>query len=66
VVLVGTMPFWLAAAVFVSAFIIIFEWRPGLSPAQRARSFVAPVLIAAATGVAVTLVFQQIFLVRLP
>jgi putative tricarboxylic transport membrane protein len=64
--LVGTAPFWLAAAIFITTFIVIFEWRPGLSAGQRARSFVAPVMIAVATGVAVTLVFEKIFLVQLP
>jgi putative tricarboxylic transport membrane protein len=64
--LVGRLPFWLAAAIFVAAFIIVFEWRPGLTPLARLRSFVAPLVIALATGLAVTYVFQEIFLVRLP
>jgi putative tricarboxylic transport membrane protein len=64
--LVGRMPFWLAAAIFVTAFIVVFEWRPGLSRAERARSLVAPVLVAAATGLGVTIVFEKIFLVQLP
>jgi Tripartite tricarboxylate transporter TctB family len=64
--LIGRVPFWLAAALFVAAFIIIFEWRPGLPPAARARSFAAPIIIALATGLAVTYVFQELFLVRLP
>jgi hypothetical protein len=64
--LIGTMPFWVAAAIFVTAFIVAFEWRPGLSASQRARSLVAPVIVAVATGLGVTLVFQKIFLVQLP
>lgn len=64
--LVGTVPFWFAAAIFVTAFIVVFEWQPGLSAAQRARSLVTPVLVALATGFGVTIVFQKIFLVQLP
>jgi Tripartite tricarboxylate transporter TctB family len=64
--LIGSMPFWLAAALFVAAFITIFEWRPGLAPLARARTLVAPLAIALATGLGVTYVFQEIFLVRLP
>jgi putative tricarboxylic transport membrane protein len=64
--LVGTLPFWLAAAIFVAAFILAFEWQPGLRPAARARALLAPVAIALGTGIGVTIVFEQIFLVRLP
>jgi putative tricarboxylic transport membrane protein len=64
--LVGSLPFWLAAAIFVTAFIAIFEWRPDLGAAQRLRSLVAPVLVALATGIGVTIVFEKIFLVQLP
>jgi hypothetical protein len=64
--LVGTLPFWLAAAIFVTAFIVVFEWRPSLGTAQRLRSIVAPVLVALATGIGVTVVFEKIFLVQLP
>ena len=65
--LIGRMPFWLAAAIFVTLFVAAFEWRPGLAPrrarqaAWRSRSSRAFV-----TGIAVTLVFERVFLVRLP
>ncbi|MBX6368940.1 MAG: tripartite tricarboxylate transporter TctB family protein [Rhodospirillales bacterium] len=64
--LVGAMPFWLAATLYIAAFIIVFEWRPGLSAAARARTLIAPVVIGLATGFAVTVVFEKIFLVQLP
>ena len=35
--LIGRMPFWLAATIFVTAFVAAFEWRPGLEPKARAR-----------------------------
>ena len=62
--LLGRMPFWLATFVFVAAFIIAFEW---LSPVARSwRRVVTGLFEAALVAVAVTFVFQEIFLVRLP
>jgi hypothetical protein len=57
--LVGRVPFWLATFVFVTAFIVLFEY-----PARR-RMAVAP-LYGAATSLLVTWLFQSVFLVRLP
>ncbi len=57
--LVGRVPFWLATFVFVSAFIAIFEY-----PVRR-RMALAPVY-GAATALAVTWLFESVFLVRLP
>jgi hypothetical protein len=66
IVLVGRLPFWLAATLFVAAFIIIFEWEPDLAPAARAKKVGSAVAVAVVTGAAVHLVFQELFLVRLP
>lgn len=63
-VLVGRFPFWLASAVFVFAFTAAFEWEKGL--AGRARRLVEAAAIGLGTGVAVMLVFERVFLVRLP
>jgi putative tricarboxylic transport membrane protein len=64
--LIGRMPFWLAAAIFVTLFIAAFEWRPGLGPAERVRPVATALLQGLVTGVVVTLVFERLFLVRLP
>jgi putative tricarboxylic transport membrane protein len=63
-VLIGRMPFWLASALFVFAFTAIFEWEKG--PQGRVRRLVEAALLGLGTGAAVTLVFERIFLVRLP
>jgi putative tricarboxylic transport membrane protein len=63
-VLVGRVPFWLASAVFVFAFTTAFEWDQG--PERRARRVVEAALIGLGTGLAVTLVFEKLFLLRLP
>jgi hypothetical protein len=57
--LVGRVPFWLATFVFVSAFVALFEY-----PSRR-RMALAPVY-GAATSLAVTYLFEAVFLVRLP
>jgi hypothetical protein len=60
------LPFWAATTLFVAGSIVIFQW-----PERRRNGTLAKgVAIALACGVgaaaAVTLVFQELFLVRLP
>ncbi|HEX2890809.1 tripartite tricarboxylate transporter TctB family protein [Vineibacter terrae] len=64
--LVGQLPFWLAAAIFVFAFATLFEWQPGLAPRERARRMAIAAVTGLATGGIVVLVFERVFLVRLP
>jgi putative tricarboxylic transport membrane protein len=63
-VLVGRVPFWLASALFVFAFTTAFEWDKGAE--GRLRRLVEAALLGLGTGIAVMLVFERIFLVRLP
>jgi hypothetical protein len=63
-VLVGRLPFWLAASLFVFAFTTAFEWQQG--SVGRARRIIEAALLGLATGGIVTLVFERLFLVRLP
>ncbi len=69
VVLVGHgLPFWLAAALFVSVAILALQ-RPQRIAAGRGlrlRDVIVAVAIGLGAGAAITLVFQQVFLVRLP
>ena len=69
VVLVGHgLPFWLAAAIFVSVAILALQ-RPQRAAAGRGlsvRDVVVAVAIGLGAGAAITLVFQQVVLVRLP
>jgi hypothetical protein len=60
--LVGSgLPFWAAAFGFVFLAILLFEW-----PDRGAAALPRAGLVAAATTALVTLVFQEVFLVRLP
>ena len=64
--LIGRMPFWAAAAIFVTAFIVLFEWRRGDPWSRRAIRFGTAALQGLVTGGLVMLVFEKIFYVRLP
>jgi hypothetical protein len=63
--LVGRMPFWLATAIFVTAFIAVFEWNLG-DPSRRRVGLAWALFLGLATGWTVSFVFSDIFLVRLP
>jgi Ca2+/Na+ antiporter len=67
-VLVGRgLPFWLATLLFVATFIFCFdrERQQGLGR-SNAKQAVLALVYGAATSAVVTLVFQEIFYVRLP
>jgi hypothetical protein len=69
VVLVGHgLPFWLAAAIFVTAAILSLQYRQRKTTGQEltVRRFVNAAAIGLGAGVLITIVFQEIFLVRLP
>jgi hypothetical protein len=63
--LIGWVPFWLAVTIFVTAFVLLFEWQDEPTP-RRVRRVATALALGIATGIAVTLVFEKLFLVRLP
>jgi hypothetical protein len=65
-VLVGRLPFSLATALFVFAFVAAFELLLAPPPRRPARTLAWAFGVAVATGAAVVLVFERGFLVRLP
>ena len=64
--LLGRMPFWLATAIFVFLFVLLFEWERGQAWALRARRIATAAALGVGTGWTVLYVFRDIFLVRLP
>lgn len=62
VLLIGRLPFWLATALFVAAFVALYA--PPEQP--RPRRLAVALLAGAITSAVVTWVFQFVFLVRLP
>lgn len=59
---VGRVPFWLATGLFVMAFVGWF----GFERDRPVRSLLIAAVMAVLTATAVTLLFQRVFLVRLP
>jgi putative tricarboxylic transport membrane protein len=65
-VLVGWLPFSVATALFVFAFIVAFELLLAPAPPSPGRTLAWAAAVAIVAGVAVVLVFERGFLVRLP
>jgi putative tricarboxylic transport membrane protein len=64
--LVGWLPFWAATALFVFAFILLFEQGFGASEQPLLRTVATAAVQAILVAIVVTLVFERGFLVRLP
>src|SRR5229473_1291468 len=62
------LPFWLAAAIFVTVAIVSLQYRERQSSGEplSLRRFITAATIGLGAGIAITVVFQEIFLVRLP
>lgn len=66
-VLVGRgLPFWLVTVAFVFAFLLAFDLPERRARGETVRGLVLAAVVAAATSAAVTLLFQEVFLVRMP
>ena len=65
-VLVGWLPFWAAAMIFIFAFIMIFETWLNDAPSNPLVSLGWAIAIAVAGGGGIFYIFERIFLVRLP
>ena len=64
--LVGTVPFPIATALFVSTFVILFELRPERGARHVALVVAIGLTLGVAVAAAVSLLFRYAFLVRLP
>jgi len=64
--LVGRLPFGVATAMFVLAFIATFEIALPSGPVAARRTLAWGAAIAVVVGVVVVQVFERVFLVRLP
>jgi hypothetical protein len=62
------LPFWLAAALFVTVAIVCLQYQQRQSIGARfsPRMFVTAAAIGLGAGIVITVVFQEFFLVRLP
>ena len=60
------LPFWLASAIFVTAFILVFQFAERRSAGTLARGAGLAIFIGLTGGLVVHYSFQNLFLVRLP
>lgn len=59
-------PFWLGAAIFVAAFVFIFQYEERRAAGTLVRGAMFAVVYGLIAGYAVHHLFQDVFLVRLP
>jgi len=64
--LVGTIPYELATGLFIFAFMVIFEWRRGMTRREYIRLGLVAGILAVGTSALVTWAFESLFLVTLP
>lgn len=60
------LPFWLAAAIFIAAFVIVFQFEDRKAAGTLLRGAAFAVAFGLICGGAIHYVFQDLFLVRLP
>ena len=60
------LPFWAAAAIFITTTITILQSAERTAANQRKRGVLTAIVIGVCAGILITLVFQEFFLVRLP
>ena len=65
-ILVGWLPFWLASSVYIFVSIVLFERYLTAKPVPWRRCLILAGTQSVVVALVVTLVFQEIFLVRLP
>ena len=65
-VMVGWLPFWAAAMLFIFVFIFVFELGFRTGPVRPLQSLLWAAAIAVVGGGGIYLVFERLFLVRLP
>ena len=60
------LPFWLGTALFVTAFVFLFQRAQRKAAGKVGRGIVVALACGVLTALIVTLVFEQLFYVRLP
>jgi hypothetical protein len=60
------LPFWLSTALFVTTFVFLFQYTLRRAAGKVMRGFAVALACGAFTSLIVTLLFEQLFYVRLP
>jgi len=64
--LVGRVPFWIAAAIYLFLHIFLLQFPDRRERGQVGRGIVVAAIIALCASLAISTIFQDLFLVRLP
>jgi hypothetical protein len=59
-------PFWLAAAIYVSLMVFVFQYGGRRASGTLGRGALVAVLFGTISGLTIHFLFQDVFLVRLP
>lgn len=65
-ILIGWLPYTLATGIFVFAFFLVFAWPPQPDFQNLRRVAILALVLAVCVAFAAALLFQEVFLVRLP
>ena len=60
------LPFWLSTALFVTTFVFLFQYTLRRAAGKVTRGFAVALACGVLTALVVTLLFEQLFYVRLP
>ena len=60
------LPFWFSTALFVTTFVFLFQYTLRKATGKAARGFAVALACGVLTSLVVTLLFEQLFYVRLP
>ncbi len=64
--LLGRIDYTVATLLYIFGFIVLFEYRRGVSPLHQKKMLGSALLLALIAAVLITLVFRKLFLVDLP
>jgi hypothetical protein len=59
-------PFWLAAGIFIFVHIFLFQYPERRASGELAKGTLLALAVAVAAAFVITMIFQELFLVRLP
>ncbi len=60
------LPFWLASALFIAVFVMVFRYEEYRSSGTLLRGAASSIAFGLISGLVIFYVFQELFLVRLP
>lgn len=66
VIVASALPFWLVTAIYVAAFVVVFQYEERRAKGQVPRGLAVAAVHGLLAGLLIQYVFEELFLVRLP